>query len=300
MKKVVDSFIYFNEKELLELRVNLLKDHVDAFIICEANCTHSGKPKEFSCRKVAEELGLPLEKLMIIEYNIPPEELLEVTEIDEVNANSSDSSKESKAWVRERLQRDAMLSVLKEFDDDTVFIVSDCDEIIDPKHIKYFSSVARNQDNSVIKVPLVLLEGTANMRVHDEWENPVWWGNSMFIATKRHFAKATPTNIRSGVNNPFPAVWITQDGKIIQDCGWHFTWMGDENRRKTKAESFIHYANIDSVNTLSSESMKQMNNKTNKYHLNKYPISKLPSQILELSRVKEFLLKDTKFINLIK
>jgi beta-1,4-mannosyl-glycoprotein beta-1,4-N-acetylglucosaminyltransferase len=301
MKKIVDCFMYFNEKELLELRVNLLKDHVDAFIICETNCTHSGKRKEFTCRKVAEEVGLPLEKLIIIEYDVMSEESLKVDEIDEINAKSSGSSKEVKAWTRERLQRDAMLSVVdKFFDDEYVFIVSDCDEIINPRYIKYFSDVVRKEKNAVIKIPLVLLEGRANMRVHDELNNPVWWGNSMFMATKEHFKKATPTIIRSNVNNPFPIAWITEKDNIIQDCGWHFTWMGDENRRKTKAESFIHYANMDSVNTLSSESMKQINNKTNKYHLEKYPISKLPSQILELSRVKEFLLKDTKFINLIK
>ena len=33
--KIVDCFPYFNEKELLELRINLLYDHVDKFIISE-------------------------------------------------------------------------------------------------------------------------------------------------------------------------------------------------------------------------------------------------------------------------
>ena len=40
---IIDSFLYFNEKELLELRINLLYDYVDKFIIFDANRTHTGK-----------------------------------------------------------------------------------------------------------------------------------------------------------------------------------------------------------------------------------------------------------------
>lgn len=40
--RVIDCFPYFHEKELLELRINLLNYHVDKFIITDANCTHSG------------------------------------------------------------------------------------------------------------------------------------------------------------------------------------------------------------------------------------------------------------------
>ena len=45
---LIDCFTYFNEKELLELRVETLKDTVDLFLIADADRTHKGEPKEFS------------------------------------------------------------------------------------------------------------------------------------------------------------------------------------------------------------------------------------------------------------
>ena len=47
---LIDSFIFFNEKELVELRIKYLEEIVDVFVIVEANITHQGKKKrlEFS------------------------------------------------------------------------------------------------------------------------------------------------------------------------------------------------------------------------------------------------------------
>jgi len=292
--KVVDSFIYFNEKELLELRINLLKDHVDKFIICESNYTHSGNPKPFTCKKVIEELGLPKDKIILIEHELPPEEEITVSFIDQQNANLSGSGKEAAAWTRERLQRDAMVAYLDRFSDDTVFINSDCDEIIDPKYIEYFSSLTRKNKNLIIKVPLVLLEGRADMRVYDENNNFVAWENSLFLATKQQLKESYPTNIRSNISPKFSIVRVTQGNEVLQDCGWHFTWMGDDARKKLKAESFIHYANVDSEgNTLSSETMSVINGKPTKNKLLKYSTDLLPPILFELENVKNFLLGES-------
>ena len=132
MHNIVDCFIYFNEKELLELRVNLLKDYVDKFIIVDGNYTFSGIPKEFTCKKVIKELQLP-------------EDIIEVIEVDLSLENLDPASDYEKQWVpdakhasREKTQRDAISRCLKtnNFDQDTVFIIGDCDEIINPKYIQ--------------------------------------------------------------------------------------------------------------------------------------------------------------------
>jgi beta-1,4-mannosyl-glycoprotein beta-1,4-N-acetylglucosaminyltransferase len=61
-----DCFTYFNEKELLELRVEMLKDVVDGFIITEGNLTFKGEPKIFTCVENIIELGLPEEKIQVL------------------------------------------------------------------------------------------------------------------------------------------------------------------------------------------------------------------------------------------
>jgi beta-1,4-mannosyl-glycoprotein beta-1,4-N-acetylglucosaminyltransferase len=47
MRKIYDCFIFFNELDLLELRLNVLDSYVDYFVICEASVTHSGINKEY-------------------------------------------------------------------------------------------------------------------------------------------------------------------------------------------------------------------------------------------------------------
>ena len=68
---LIDCFPYFNEAELLELRIRMLNDHVDRFLIVEANKTHRGDPKPFTCQETIEKLGLPSEKISLIKVELP-------------------------------------------------------------------------------------------------------------------------------------------------------------------------------------------------------------------------------------
>ena len=42
---LIDSFLFFNEAELAELRIKYLEKTVDCFVVVEANITHQGKKK---------------------------------------------------------------------------------------------------------------------------------------------------------------------------------------------------------------------------------------------------------------
>ena len=42
---IIDAFTFFNEKELVQLRIKYLNDVVDNFVIVEGNFTHTGKKK---------------------------------------------------------------------------------------------------------------------------------------------------------------------------------------------------------------------------------------------------------------
>ena len=45
---IIDAFTFFNEKELVELRVKYLNDIVDHFLIIEADVTHTGIKKPWN------------------------------------------------------------------------------------------------------------------------------------------------------------------------------------------------------------------------------------------------------------
>ena len=51
---LIDAFIFFNEKELVELRVKYLNSVVDFFVVVEANITHQGKKKGWNFPKILE------------------------------------------------------------------------------------------------------------------------------------------------------------------------------------------------------------------------------------------------------
>ena len=43
--KIYDCFMFFNELEILEIRMDVMSDYVDYFVLVEDAYTHSGKPK---------------------------------------------------------------------------------------------------------------------------------------------------------------------------------------------------------------------------------------------------------------
>ena len=49
--KIFDCTTYFNEPLLFELRLNILNEYVDEFIVCEATFTHSGQKKKINFNK---------------------------------------------------------------------------------------------------------------------------------------------------------------------------------------------------------------------------------------------------------
>ena len=44
--KIYDTFMFFDEEMLLDLRLNILNKYVDKFVITEASYMHSGKSKK--------------------------------------------------------------------------------------------------------------------------------------------------------------------------------------------------------------------------------------------------------------
>ena len=45
---LIDSFLFFNEAELVELRIKYLEKIVDYFVVVEADITHQGKKKNWN------------------------------------------------------------------------------------------------------------------------------------------------------------------------------------------------------------------------------------------------------------
>ena len=46
--KIIDCFMYFDESAILEIRLNILNDFVDKFVIVESKTDHAGNKKKLN------------------------------------------------------------------------------------------------------------------------------------------------------------------------------------------------------------------------------------------------------------
>jgi GR25 family glycosyltransferase involved in LPS biosynthesis len=301
-RRVVDCFPYFNEKELLEFRINLLKDHVDTFVIIDANYTHSGIPKDFTCKKTIKDLELPEDKIRVIELDLSDESIGAPSDYDLFY------EPDLKVASRERIQRDAIANILDEFNDDDVFIISDCDEIINPNNIEFLSNIQRNNTESILKIPLVHLEARADFRAYNPDGTIHDWNKSMFMCSKKHLESSSATKIRAEYYLSYPVTYSCQGDQVLQDLGWHFSWMGTSQDCIEKFKSFCHW-NADLKSFLNNDfnSYDELYSYMENYTpgegkispsgnanliLKSYSIKNLPSIIFKLEKVKDYLLPE--------
>jgi len=312
--KIFDCFRFFNEKELLELRYLLLKDKVEKFIILQGDKTHSGQNHEPLAKKYIDELGLPKDKFIIITTVLPSDsDSIINNNIDIILRNrclkSSNNDNEKYAincFTRERLVLDSILSIIDNFNDSDVFYISDCDEIINPEFLLYFSNMCLKYPDGLIKVPLVELNGQANFRCFTLDNKPILTDNVAYFCTKKHLTKDSPTQLRFNIESNYPIIYITENDERLEDCGWHFSWMGDSNRKKIKARSFSHYLDL-----INSDIKMFTSNHANNYFdtwkpydggpnpwgnkntiLRQYSLENLPTEILFNHNLRHFFIND--------
>jgi len=114
--RLVDSFMFYNELDVLELRLTVLDKYVDRFILVEAEVNHSGGPKELFFQKNKQRYEKWLHK------------------ITHIIVTAEESPKDKDPWSREKYQRHCILRGIQ--DDDSIVMISDVDEIPDLSKIK--------------------------------------------------------------------------------------------------------------------------------------------------------------------
>lgn len=224
---------------------------MDKFVLLEGTRTFSGNEWKSLGKQYVNELNLPEDKFIFVETHLPGnDEEIENSEIDKIftsfSSQSTDGYQNSlNARTRERMVLDGLSTVISQFKDDDIFFVSDCDEFIKPQMISHYADFSTQHSHQLVKVPLVELQGRANLRAYfTNTDTPVPTDNVYFVCTKKHFEQHTPTQLRYNIHNSFETIYLNNDGERIEDCGWHFTWMGDANRLKLKQKSTAHYADF--------------------------------------------------------
>ena len=108
--KIFDCFTYFNEVDILRIRLEELGDLVDFFVIVEASETFTGSSKRFYFDDIPSWIDKWKEKIIRVKVNFP----------QDVNTS----------WLKEYYQRNAIISGLSLAEPEDIIIISDADEII--------------------------------------------------------------------------------------------------------------------------------------------------------------------------
>lgn len=200
---VIDCILYNGEEDLFDLRYNVLKDHVDLFVVLEATETFSGKPKK---------LMFPKEKYPDVRYYVV-DDYPNDKELSDLAWSSPSVPAGQTHWHREFYQRESLKKALTDLKDDDIVFVSDCDEIWQPNQMY--------PDNG----------GKLKLRVYsyylDNRSNEEFWGT--FVAKYKYIKDGCINHFRT--NPPL---------KSNTHLGWHFTNIGGLDKIKFKIESYGH------------------------------------------------------------
>ena len=116
--------MYFDEDLVLDLRLNILNDHVDKFVIAEATKDHTGRDKKLNFNLKNFSKFKDKIKYIVVE-NMP------------INLKSY-----KKNWpvhhLRDQHQRNSLAKGFGNCDTNDLIMISDIDEIPDPKKISEF------------------------------------------------------------------------------------------------------------------------------------------------------------------
>jgi beta-1,4-mannosyl-glycoprotein beta-1,4-N-acetylglucosaminyltransferase len=265
--KIFDCFIFFNELELLELRLMELSDTVDYFVISEANTTHTGKPKEFIFEKNKARYEKYLDKIIYIKVTDCP-----------------DFSPENPYGI-EHFQRNALTRGLEgKANMGDKILVSDLDEIPSVEAIK-----ANLERKEWIYLQCDLFYYYVNCQVTRSCGGPVMadYGTFKTMRQLRGFARKRYNFLPEKHKEVYP------------HAGWHYSYLtgNDPEKIKYKVESIAEATNIlDKLGSLSDISKKVINHKD----LFERPSIKQEQQIVDISKNKpraldEFLKKYPQF-----
>ena len=202
---IYDCFPFYQEFELLEIRLNELANVVDRFVLVEANRTHQQREKPLYFQENKERFAKFLPKIMHIVVNMP-------TDIS--------------VWEAEFHQRDQVAQGLTHCADDDVIILGDADEIAKPLAICRYAESLHDIRKIICK----------NYAYFLNWYTGIWDSPKILRfrelktihATYKKHNRAWFANIR--ISDPLP----------LYNGGWHFSWLGGIEGIRTKLRSFAH------------------------------------------------------------
>lgn len=213
---IYDCFSFFNELDILELRLETLDEIVDNFVLVEATKTHSNNDKPLYYNDNKERFQKWNDKIIHIIVDDYPEF--------------------KTSWTYENYQRNCIMEGLKNCQDDDVIIISDVDEIPRPEAILKYKDTPgiKRLEMKMYYFYLNYVNYTnpkwsySKMLHYRDFSKKISINNSIYCIEELN-RETTPTKIR-----------VANIGEVVPNAGWHFSYLGDLDNIIYKITSFSH------------------------------------------------------------
>lgn len=226
---VVDSFIFYNELDLLLYRFSILNDYVDKFILVEATHTFSGEKKPLFFSENKDMFKKFQDKIIHVIVDDFPHKTYQST---------------GKQWDNEAFQRNCIkrgIDLLKLESTDVIF-TSDLDEIVDPILVKKLRDGGLDFDKyNLNRFELDMYYYNLNCKLPGKWHGVKLLTYETYIRTGFTFEQMRTWEW----SHPVP---------IIKMGGWHLSYFGDAKTIQNKIKTFSHqelnlekYTNLETI-----------------------------------------------------
>lgn len=219
MSKLYDCFTFFNELDLLRIRLAEHDSAVDYFVLVEATYTHQNRTKPLYFSENKPLFGPYLHKIIHVVVDDKPQEYEKQT---------------NKTWLLENYQRNAIIRGLQNADANDLILISDIDEIIKKevlteakfkngsavfglKHYAYFANAIVGKP---IKPKYKWFRHFLKSYYHKYLIKKYWFGPAMVEYKNMSSAQ----QVRNNRENLAAAYYI------YTNCGWHFSYLGGTDK----------------------------------------------------------------------
>ena len=243
--------MFSDEKMLLDIRLNSLKNFVDRFVIAEANYFHNGAPKKLNFD--INDFPKFRDKIKYIVVDKQPENIFLENKKD--SFEKKEEKKILNSIMRDNFQREQLSHGLENIEMNDWIIINDLDEIPNLENLDF------NKFNNEI---LIFKQKMFYYKFNLNYENFIWYGSK--AVQKKSFI--SPQWLRDIKNKKYSSWRIDtffsknkkRNIKFIKNGGWHFTCIKSPEEIHKKLLSFAHHQDYED----SKITLDQLKDKINK------------------------------------
>jgi beta-1,4-mannosyl-glycoprotein beta-1,4-N-acetylglucosaminyltransferase len=203
---IIDTFLFNDEFDMLDIRLDISAQYVDRWVILEGNRTWSGLPKPYHLSDNLDRIARYQDRIHIVRLDIP--------------ANLIN-------WECENFSRASVGLGLASCSSDDIVIHGDLDEIINPDAWPEIMAVM-DQHQQPVTCAMEMYIYRFDQQADRRWAGCVVSKRAWFEDCQRLYRGA---NVKRKDRSHCVSMPRT--------VGWHWTWIGPDARIRTKVQSCI-------------------------------------------------------------